>query len=203
MGLGEKMNVLDIVKLAATYLQLNNLLASSTLGGTVSPTSDVTSEVNLLLTCVNLVNSIVASEYLKIKKTIVVATTDGVVSFNQFQGYKVNQILSIHDSFGNHVSYQLFDDHIKTRAGEVSITFGYLPNTVTLSGTITHYTTKMNERVFAYGVASEYSYLKAMYDDATMWDSRFKNSMQVLVGKKGEQKVKQRRWLWVCFTTKN
>lgn len=189
------MKVLDIIKLTATYLQLNELLQTSILGGNQTADDDVLKEINLLETCVNLVNSQIASEYLPLTKTITTKTQDSKIPFSIFLPYKLSEIYKITDNFGNYVVYKIFDDHIKTNASEVIITFRYLPQNLSISENIVCYPTKLSERIFAYGVASEYCFIKSLYDDATMWDLRFKNAMQAITSKKGEVRIKARRWL--------
>lgn len=190
------MNVVEIIKLTATYLQLNHLLQTTTLGGTSEPTSENIEEINLLLKCVNLVNNIIAGEYFKLTKCTTIKSDNGMVYYDQLaSGNKLNQILSVKDVYGSKKMYRSFDTYLKTTSGVLEVTYSYVPNAVVLNDTITSYATKISERIFAYGVASEYCYIMSLYDDAAMWDSRFKGSLQSVISKKSDMTLKQRRWL--------
>ena len=53
---------------------------------------------------------------------------------------------------------------------------------------------KISARILAYGVASEYCFLEMLYDDATLWENRYKNALLCAQRKKGELKLKKRGW---------
>ncbi len=188
------MLVKNIIKLACTYLQLNDLLELSELGGTKPLNANTEKELNLLLQCVNLTNNIIATEYVKLYKTAKVKSDDGVINFTNIAPSKINSIHSVKNNYGNTLVYKTFDNHIKTAAGEVFVKYSYIPDSVELNDVLSSYKTKINERVFAYGVASEYSFIKSIYDDAAMWENRFKSSL-MLTSKKTGLKIPKRRWL--------
>lgn len=187
------MNVRNIIKLTATYLQLTDILNSQPYG-TLQPDSAVNKHTSFILTCVNLVNSTLAAEYVKIKKTATVSSVEGKINFSSISSTGLCDILSVKDAFGNSVVYKIFPNYLKTVSGEVEVTYFALPEQVGLDDNITSYAVKINERIFAYGVVSEYCYINGQFDDATIWDARFKNSLQNVLSKKGEIKIKNRRW---------
>ena len=53
---------------------------------------------------------------------------------------------------------------------------------------------RLSARVLAYGVAGELCNLEMLYDDATIWETRFKNALLFSSRKKGELILKQRGW---------
>ena len=80
--------------------------------------------------------------------------------------------------------------------GVVEVEFAYQPGQVSsINETIDFSNYKLNERVLSYGVVAEYNFLYANYDDATIWDNRFKNSLSNLIRPRREIKIKQRLWV--------
>lgn len=189
------MKVEEIIKLTCNYLQLDDILKLNVLGGNQSFTDETQKDFNLLLTCANLVNNQIASEYIKLFKTAQVKSSDGMISYNIITNEKLHEIYAVKDKYGNRLIYKTFADYLKTVSGEVEITYTYLPQKVELASDINYYKTKISERVFAYGVAAEYCFIKGLYDDSTMWDLRLKNSLMATSSKKGEIVVKPKRWL--------
>ena len=66
--------------------------------------------------------------------------------------------------------------------------------TITFTSLAENFGGKISARVIAYGVASEYCFLEMLYDDATLWESRYKNALLVASRKKGEIQLKKRGW---------
>lgn len=194
---GGSVIVKDIIKLACTYLQMDSIKNSVLLGGDSEVSGDDQYIVDSLLECVNLTNNVLASEYIKLYKTKVVETTDGIVPYYKLVDGVIspNQIISVKDGYGNKLIYKLFDSYIKTVTGSVEVTYTYIPSSVTIDDTIDSYPLRLSERIYAYGVASEYSFINGMYEDAIMWDERFKNSLLNVTGPKGQVSIKKRRWL--------
>lgn len=188
-------DVTETIRLAANMLQLQDLLKTTVLGGTQNPTTAESKELDLLCLCFNFTNSIIAGEHIKLKRTILVETEDGMIDFGVFAPYKLNEILKVSDEFGASCVYKQFDSYLKTQTGKLELMFSYYPAECDYDQTLSYYNAKLNDRIFAYGVASEYSFIKAMYDDATMWDARFKDALQVIGSKKSEIQIKKRRWV--------
>ena len=76
-------------------------------------------------------------------------------------------------------------------ANEVEIIYKTFPTELTLSQS---FSSTIPERVYAYGVAREYYFNQTLFDDAEIWEERFKNSLQILTRKKSEIKMPKRRW---------
>ena len=118
------MEVKEIIKVAATYLQSDDILNSVTFGGTVPETDEVTKEINLMLTCVNLVNNIIANDYLRLFKTVKVSSADGKINYSSISD-KINDIFGVTDEYGATAHYSVFDNYIKTIPGNVEIKYAY------------------------------------------------------------------------------
>ena len=57
------------------------------------------------------------------------------------------------------------------------------------------FTSTIPERVYAYGVVKEFYFIQALYEDAKIWDERFKNSIETFLRKKGNTFLPRRRWI--------
>lgn len=79
-------------------------------------------------------------------------------------------------------------------ATNVEISYKVYPKTLDVNSMAENFGGKISARVIAYGVASEYCFLEMLYDDATLWESRYKNALLVASRKKGELKLKKRGW---------
>lgn len=189
------MNVKEIIKLACTYLQLNDLFETNVLGGVKIPTDYQNKQIDLLLQCVNLTSSVIASDYIKLYKTKMFKTEDGILQYSQIGPEIINQIHSVKNKTGDILVFKTFADNIKTAKGDIFVNYSYLPEPVLLSDSIADFNIKISPRVFAYGVASEYSFIKSVYDDASIWENRFKTALMMAGTKKSGIKIAPRRWL--------
>ena len=61
------MNVQDVIKIALPYLNEFELLETTTLGGTDTPTEQQTAKLNTLLACVNDIVETLALKYFPLK----------------------------------------------------------------------------------------------------------------------------------------
>lgn len=189
------MNVKEIIKLACTYLQLNDLLETNVLGGVKIATDYQNQQIDLLLQCVNLTSSVIASDYIRLYKTKAFTTQDGILQYSQIGPETINQIHSVKNKKGDVLVFKTFSDYLKTAKGDIFVNYSYLPEPVLLNDSITDFNIKISTRVFSYGVASEYSFIKSVYDDANIWENRFKTALMMAGSKKSGIKIAPRRWL--------
>jgi len=174
------LEVKKILKNVATYLQLNDILG--VLEGSLTATEEQTEEINLLVSCVNFVSNLIATNYLKLYKTVkkfVSASYD--ISFENIDSEPILDIISVKDMYGDKIPFSITSSGVKTNySGYVNITYSHFPAEVTEVDKILEFKTKLNERIFAYGVASEYLFIKGNIDDSSMWDTRFKRELLTL-----------------------
>ena len=192
---GGNMLVKNILKNVITFLNINELLDTKLFGGTSDPTSEQTELINLLINATNLVCNQIASEYYPIKQTKIISTSNGMVSYSTISTTPIVDILSVKINDID-VSYQCYPTYLKTQAGTLDICYASSPSVATsISSNIDFYNYRINERVIAYGVVAEYHFINGNYDDATICDNRFKNSLNSVIRPKREIKVKERLWI--------
>lgn len=190
------MEVISIIKLVATYLQLDDLLNDVLLGGSNETSEENQKEINLLVSCVNLCNNIVATDYIPLTRTSVINNSNGIIPIDSVDnGNKtIYEILNVKNKFDESQVFKIVGNDIKTVKGFIQINYSYFPDSVELDSIISCYLTKLTDRIFAYGVACEYCFIKGMYDDASMWDARFKDSMKTICRPKKNITIPARSW---------
>lgn len=183
------MLVKDIIVLACDFTE------NQELGKAIEENTTLTDEQSAvcdsLVKCFNLVNSEIASDYIPILKNEVIKTKEFKVNFSELS-FSPCQIISVKDKNGRKVRFKVFDNYLIAFANVINITYTTLPEEMTLTSEIT---STLPERVYAYGIAREYYFLQTLFDDADIWEDRFKNSLQVFQRKKSDVVMPKRRWL--------
>ncbi len=144
-----------------------------------------------LVKCFNLVRNEIVCEYMPIVKMEKVISCENKILFSQLSG-KVVDIISVKDKFGENVKFKLYDDYIMVEGQEVFVYYNTLPEELNIDG---QFNSTISERVYAYGIVREYYFIQTLYEDAKVWDERFKNSIQTFERKKGETIIPRRRWI--------
>ena len=183
------MLVKDIIALACDFTE--NQKVKDALADNLTLTDEESAICDSLVKCFNLVNNEIASEYIPILKNEVVKTKDFKVEFSDLT-FSPSQIISVKDAYGRKIRFKVFDDYIMALASSVEITYTTMPTQLTLES---EFSSTLPERVYAYGIAREYYFLQSLFDDADIWEERFKNTLQVLQRKRSEILMPRRRWL--------
>lgn len=195
---GEEVMLLkDIVKTAADMLALDRVSGLVKLGGTEEDENGER-ELALLVRCANLVLNEAAAEYIrprKVKEAEVGA--GGRVEYAALAD-RVSDVIRIRYAHGGGaVSFRAGVDCIKTDAvkGEtVVVEYVYTLPVLGLEDDTGMALERVSERVLGYGTAAEFCIISGMYEDAALWDKRYKDALlSVLKGGK-EISVKVRRW---------
>ena len=182
------MLVKDVIKLACNFTENDEIANAIKNNTTLSENQSVV--VDMLMNCFNLVRNEIATEYVPILVRETITPNDFKIYFSSLSN-SVFEIVSVKDMRGRNVKYKKFEDYIMTFAGQVEILYKTIPQDLTISQS---FSSAIPERVFAYGVAREYYFNQTLFDDADIWEERFKNSLKVLTRKKSEIKMPNRRW---------
>jgi len=182
----------EIVTLAAFYLQEEEILGLPQMQDDFQgvPTDD--EALDKLLRCVNLVRSEIASDYYPLLTSENINCIDGRVDPVSLQK-RIIDVKRITQN-GKAVQFKVYPDTVKTAAGEVEIEYSYLPEDEGLDGDA-GFSDKIAARVIAYGAAAEYCLITGLFEEAVIWEKRFKDSLFVSQRKKSEIRVKPRKWL--------
>lgn len=183
------MLVKDIILKACDFIGNEEL--SQALVSEEELTDEQSAELDTLLKCFNLVHNEIVSEYKPSIKIERVTSANKKINFSQLSAKVVN-ILAVKDILGDNVAFKVFDSYLMVEGGEVDVWYSSQPETMALSD---EFVSTIPERVYAYGIAREYYFIQTLYEDAEVWESRFKNSLQVIERKKSETVIPRRRWL--------
>ncbi len=184
------MLVKDIIALACDFTE-NQELRKALEDNSASLSEEQTLLRDSLVKCFNLVNNEIASEFIPIIKSELVKTKDFKIKFSDLT-YKPIQIISVKDTKGRKVKFKVFDDYVVAIANVVEVTYTTMPEEYTFEDEIS---STLPERVFAYGIAREYYFMQTLFDEADIWEERFKNTLEILQRKKSGTIMAGRRWL--------
>lgn len=188
------MQVKDILKLSCSFLGKEELLDTSYFNEQGNElTDDLANDLNKMLLCLNNVTEEIATDYLPLLKQKEVTFVNGKISAQDIDN-NIFSIVSIKTKSGKNLKYKYLKDEIICVVTNAIITYKVYPNTLELNGNAESFGGRLSARILAYGVASEYAYMEMLYDDATIWENRFKNALLYSSEKKGELNLKSRRW---------
>lgn len=186
------MLVKEIIKKVVNFTNNYELSKSMELG---EYTDTQQREIDLLVDCVNLTNSNIATNYIHLIKTKDVYNGTGTIQYSKITNEMIYNIISVTTKLGTKIDFNVRSEGIETKMGDVRITYSYFPSDVNLEDKILSYPTKVNERIFVFGVISEYYYAKGVFDEAQIWEEKFKLEMRNLMRSPSTKTIKKRRWL--------
>ena len=189
------MTIKSILKIAGLFLNKNDMISALDLENISSASQSVQDEINFLVKCLNLAYQEVASDYIPLLYKEKVTLTDGKLNFSGLTKTIVD-VVSLKDKNGFRVKYQSFPSYLQTNENEVEITYKYQPEDLTsLSSTIESFAGRVSEKLLAFGTLMEYCFILGLYEDAEIWEKRFKDALLVRSRKKSGMKLPSRRWI--------
>lgn len=189
------MKVKNILENVAIFLEMDDIYKYLTSSESVTLTDANQVVLNKLVKCVNLVNNIIATEYVPICITSGLMNV-GIsgINISTINSKVIYDIRKVTDRFGNIVHYTISNNKLYADEKYVYITYMVYPSDVTIGSDIKDYACKVSERVFAMGVCAEYLYMVGDIDTASSWDTRFKQSIINCVRRKQPTRIKSRLW---------
>lgn len=186
------MKVNNIIKKVAKILDLSNV--HEFLNGDIESTDSISQDIEKLLLACNIVNGIIASQYMEVIEVIDKEICYGSITLTDITDKNIIEIKEITNGNGAPIEYQIISGRIYVDASFVKIKFSYFPKDVGIDDNIDYYL-KMDENVFAQGVVSEYLFLKGDFEESYIYDARFKNSISSLLRPKRNIVTPAKRWL--------
>lgn len=182
------MLVENIIKSVLKILDKHDIIASMQAGDVL--TGEDATEVATLVDCLNLVRNEIATEFIPNAKVEKLKVENNRLDFSMFEG-QVIEVLSVNDNFGSEIKFHAFSDHIQLENGTFHVKYNQNPEIITLKG---EFVSNIPERVYVYGILKEYYFIQTLYEDASVWDARFKNSLNMLARKKNNTIIRKRGW---------
>lgn len=181
------MTVKEIILSAATVLGIEEEVKAY-----VNGESTDGQKTELLLHCFNIVENELALDYLPLYAEDEMISETGAIEFSRL-AKPVVRILRVTDEWGNSVKFKLFPDYVKTQAGKVKITYTYTPDKKNVDG-VSDYVLQASVRLFTYGVAAEYATASCLFEDAAVWDKKYKEAIAAAYHAKPCERMRSRRW---------
>lgn len=145
-----------------------------------------------LIRCFNHVENELALDYLPLYFEEEVETETGAVYYSELQKAAV-RVLAVTDAWGNETAFTLFPEYAKTTAGKIRIRYTYTPEEK-LIGDESDFLLYASKRMFGYGMAAEYCLLTGLFEEAAVWDKKYKDAIAAAYRSKTCKKIKSRRW---------
>ena len=146
---------------------------------------------NRLVSYFNLIRQEIAQCYQPNLQAEIFAVKNFKLEFSKFSK-PLQEIYSIKDKFGRNVNYKVFDGYVFVCAKEVEVIYSSDVEPLALES---EFFSQLPERVFAYGIAREYFFVENLYEDANVWEGRFKGALEIMTRRKSEIRIPQRRWI--------
>lgn len=189
------MTTKQVLKQVATFLGKEELLMCPYFTGEEKElTEEQSKELDLMLRCLNLIVSEISTDYLPIYKEKEVCFVDRSLNLDSLDS-NIFQVVSLKDEYSTNIRFKIIGNELKADATNATIKFTAFAKDCTLDGEIDEFSVKIPDRVFAYGTAMEYSFISSLFDDAEIWESRYKNALLMLSHKKHNLVMPKRRWL--------
>ena len=88
----------------------------------------------------------------------------------------------------------MFPEYLKTQPQRVCVRYTYLPQKKTLTDT-SDFMLHASVRLFAYGIATEYSLACGLFEEAAVWDKKYKDAIKAAYSAKPVRRMRSRRWV--------
>ena len=183
------MTVKNIILAAAKLVGVGDSVASYLTESDASGEADA----NSLLDAFNCVENQIALDYLPLKAEEEIESETGAVRYDALSRGAVC-ILKVTDKWGNSLPYKLFPEYLKTQAGRLKITYSYAPKEKGLDDK-TDFSLYLSKRLLSYGVAAEFCLKNGLFEDAAVWEHKYKDAIAAAYRARPQVRVKSRRWV--------
>lgn len=188
------MKVKDVIELACVFLGKQDILETSLFDQTQPDASDEqNAEINTLVRCLNLVVGEICCDYIPLVHSEEIEVSGGKFEFSKLTKIAM-EILAIRDKNGDKIRCKLSPSYVNLPDGKYVIEYSYVPAKLTFLDDMPAFYCRVADRVFAYGVAMEYSLLSSLYDEMDIWQSRFRDGIEIATQKHSEMRLPRRRW---------
>lgn len=188
------MKTKQVLENVAIFLGKEDLLECSYFTNSQDEISqDNQKDLDLMLKCLNFIVDEIATDYLPITKQKEVVFKENEFDIENLDD-NIYKIIKIENKYGEKVKFNIINGKIIANLDEAKITYSSYAQKCELNGNVENFNGLLSARVLAYGTAMEYSFVNSLYDDATVWESRYKNALLVISQKKHNLVMPKRRW---------
>lgn len=187
------MEIKEIINEVALLLRLTDLEGETALDDLTLLSAQAQSEVSKLIRCINLTAYEVASEYLPLKTAETITVANGQFDLTTLSKtiFKPIALNGKHHGF----VFQSFGSTLYAKDGAYTLEYSYLPEIFVLEDDMTCFGGALTLPAFCYGVCAAYCMIGGTFDEAELWESKFKSCMLTASRSGREVKIKRRRWI--------
>lgn len=154
-------------------------------------------ELDFLIKLANLVVGQIAREYMPIyKEELIESNASCEIGFEKFL-HRVNQVTGVAFADGIGTTFRVFPEYIKVGSPNEKfiVSYSLIPDEVYNLENKFMLPVGVGEETVAYGICSEYSLVNMLFDEADMWEAKFKTSLQNCARKLKEKRIPSRGWV--------
>jgi len=179
----------EIIKLSATLLGLDDIIAY--LNDTTIPLDDDSKrKMDDLLLYLNYILREITKEYYPLSHEEIVSSDNQCqIFFKNFSKTPI-AIKDVKDDSNNSVTFNLYPEFIKIGKplSRYLVKYNYLLPKITSINDKLILPIGLEPFIICYGIASEYTLSKLLYNESEMWESKFKTSLENIKSRIGERR---------------
>lgn len=183
------MTVLEVVRAAATELGIADEVNEYLEGISENAKADAEN----LLRCFNLVEGELALDHLPLTAEDELETQTGAIYYSELSRAAV-RVIKVADARGNELAFRVFPEYLKTQSGRVCVTYAYTPEEKGFTDE-SDYGASTGARLFAYGVAAEFCLAAGRFEEAAVWDAKYKEAIGRAYRMRPAKRIRSRRWV--------
>lgn len=185
----------DILKLSSTLLGLDDVVEYLNSNQEEAPSEEVSEKINQLLVLTNYILREITKEYYPLSYEEVIFSDSNCQIFYSNFSKRVIAIKDIKNESNLSVTFNLYPEFIKVGCPNAQYFVSYNYTLESIQNINQHLTLPLGLDYFivCYGIASEYALSKLLYNEAEMWDNKFRNSLERIKSKTGERRFFARR----------
>ena len=130
-----------------------------------------------LLAAANLVVNELASEYLPLVRTETQTARGGKIYYSALAEQPIEILAVRRIGEERRAEYRVMPVYIALQNGTYEVEYRYYPREKTAETACDYDETRLAKRVIAYGTAAEYCLMRGLYEECSLWDERFKDSL--------------------------
>ena len=182
------MTVKSILSLAAEFLGVGDVLEQHF----ISVSEEGTRLQKKLLRCFWTVECEAATDYLPFVCEETVTAEEGIVLYSALQKTPT-RILGVYSEEGKRLEYELFPSYLKTSKGKAVLRYAYLPTEKGILETVEAHPAA-SARLFAYGVAAQDCLSEGLYEEAAVWENKYREAVLAATQNKPCRVMRSRAW---------
>lgn len=184
----------DILLLSATMLGLDDVIMHLSQPEPADADDEVKTKENELIAYLNYVVSQIVKEFMPLSNCEKVCSDSSCqIMYDKLSKQAVSiRMVSL---YGRQVTFNLYPEYLKVGRPnqEYEVFYNYVPEKVKDLTDNLELPLGLSEFVICYGIASEYALSKLLYDEANMWQDKYKNALENLTCRSKERRFYARK----------